>query len=99
MIKRMVILLLLAWTSSLAWCDEVLLSTDSIDAAKNDSIAMQFRMISRQLDSIAMKINACDALDRSMLSCGTGGASMIRQSTIHQCSTSVSRPTDGLIMP
>ena len=67
MIKRMVILLLLAWTSSLAWCDEVLLSTDSIDAAKNDSIAMQFRMISRQLDSIAMKINACDALDRAAI--------------------------------
>ena len=61
MMKRMVILLLLAWMSSLAWCDEVLLSTDSIDAAKNDSIAMQFRIISRQLDSIAMKIGARDA--------------------------------------
>ena len=65
MMKRMVILLLLAWTSSLAWCDEVLLASDSIDTA-TDSIALQFKKISQQLDSIALQIGAINTnLDRA----------------------------------
>ena len=57
MTKRMVILLLLAWVSSLAWCDEALLPSDSIDTA-SDSIALQFKNISKQLDDIAMRVES-----------------------------------------
>ena len=57
MMKRMVILLLLALTASFAWCDESILLNDSI-ASSSDSVAMQFDEIAMQLDAIAMRLDS-----------------------------------------
>ena len=57
MMKRMVILLLLALTASFAWCDESFLLNDSI-ASSSDSVAMRFDEIAMQLDAIAMRLDS-----------------------------------------
>lgn len=57
MMKRMVILLLLALTASFAWSDESILLNDSI-ASSSDSVAMRFDEIAMQLDAIAMRLDS-----------------------------------------
>ena len=57
MMKRMVILLLLALTASFAWSDESLLLNDSI-ASSSDSVAMRFDEIAMQLDAISMRLDS-----------------------------------------